>query len=221
MIGRRASKIFNRKYIGEIGIGKFSSLGATSRFAIITKKGDFKGKIVFDQKNWESNTTDWNLKCEILDIIPEEDNGTMVILYDIDQHFTPQEIADRIRLSAPLNAPHFDIYLNDRRIQPIKFTGKEYPISIQTNYGEISGELVLSDTPLPFMDFGIICCVKNVMITRSLFGYEDYRHGVRRITGKVNADFLPFTSDRNDFLINTTPHISGYFSNNSKSILLF
>jgi len=197
------SKIFDRKYIGEIGIRKFSSLGATSRFAIITKKGDFKGMVVFDQKNWESNKSDWNLKCEILEVKSEEEDGTTVILYDIEQHFTPQEIADRIRLTTPVNAPNFDIYLNNRKIQPIKFTGKKYPVYIQTDYGEISGELVLSDIPLPFMDFGIICCVKNVMITRSLFGFEDYRHGVRRITGKVNADFLPFTSDRNDFLINT------------------
>jgi len=199
----RRSPHFGRKFIGEMGIGKFSSLGITSRFEIITKKGNFKARVVFDQNIWASNEKDWTIPCIELPVEKDEPNGIQVTLYDIEQHFTPQEVADRIRTSVPLNAKNFDVHINGNKIKPIFVEGRRFPVRADTKYGLVDGELIVANKALPFTEIGIECCVKDGMITRSLFGFEDYGHGARRITGKINADFLPFTSDRNDFLINT------------------
>ena len=200
------SKKFSRKLIGEIGIGKFSSLGATTRFELKTKQGNFKAKLVFDQNEWEKTGSDWNVPCQILTPQEDESDGTKITLYDVEQHFTPQEVADRLRTSVPIDAKNFNVYINGKKVSPITIQGKSFKVENQTEFGLITGEILLSNNALPFSELGIICCVKDVMITRSLFGYEDYGHGARRITGKINADFLQFTSDRNDFLINTNEY---------------
>ncbi|MBC8486290.1 MAG: ATP-binding protein [Bacteroidetes bacterium] len=200
------SKRFGRKLIGEMGIGKFSSLGATARFEVITKKGNFKARVVFDQQKWQTDESTWTVPCTQLEPIDGENAGTQITLFDIEQHFTPQEVADRIRTTVPLDAENFDVYINGKKIEPIFIQGRRFSIDIQSKYGLITGELILANKALPFSEIGIVCCVKDVMITRSLFGFEDYGHGTRRITGKINADFLQFTSDRNDFLIKTSEY---------------
>ena len=48
---------------------------------------------------------------------------------------------------------------------------------------------------------GIAVLVKGVTVRYETFGLETSRKwGVARITGKVSADFLPITSNRDDFL---------------------
>ena len=201
---------YQRKIIGEIGIGKFSSLGASNKFELITKKGNFKSRIIFDQDEFQKSLDNWEVPFELLKPKIDEPDGTKVILYDIEQQFTPQEIADRLRTSVPLDAKNFEVYINGKKIDPVFIKGKRTSISIECQFGQISGQLIISDKALPFTEIGIVCTVKGVMINRSLFGFEDYGHGSRRITGKINADFLDFTSDRSDFLINTPQYKEFY-----------
>lgn len=201
---------YKRKVIGEIGIGKFSSLGATNKFELVTKKGNFKARIIFDQIEFQRSLDNWEIPYELLQPHRDETDGTRITLYDIEQNFTPQEIADRLRTSVPLDAKNFEVFINGKKIEPIFIKGKRVFIDLNSSFGKITGQLIISDKALPFSEIGIICTVKDVMITRSLFGFEDYGHGSRRITGKVNADFLEFTSDRSDFLINTSEYKEFY-----------
>lgn len=200
------SQKFKRKMIGEIGIGKFSSLGATNKFELSTIKNGTKIRVVFDHIEWQQNESDWEIPYSLEKVGQEFGDGTQVILHDVVHHFTPQEVADRLRTSVPLDAKNFEVFINGVKLEPINVKGKRVPVHLTCEYGEITGHLILADKSLPFNELGVMCCVKDVMITRSLFGYEDYGHGSRRITGKVNADFLEFTSDRNDFLINTNEY---------------
>lgn len=64
----------------------------------------------------------------------------------------------------------------------------------------------LTGRKIPFLegtDYGIIHLVrvKNVSVRRLSFGIES--NLLPRITGEVNADFLPLTTDRNDFIRET------------------
>ena len=206
----KLSRIYKRKLIGEIGIGKFSSLGATNKFQLITKKGNFKAKLIFDQNEWTQSGDSWEIPFTILKADNLESDGTTVILYNVEKNFTPQEVYDRLRISVPLDAKNFKVYINSKRVEPLFIDGQKSEVNISTDFGTIKGNIILSNKALPYSEIGIICCVKDVMITRSLFGYEDYGHGTRRITGKINADFLEFTADRDNFIITSDQYKAFY-----------
>lgn len=212
----KRSKIYNRKVIGEIGIGKFSSLGATHKFELITKQGNFKAKVVFDQNRWIQSGDNWEIPLDLLNYSEDEKDGTTVILYEVSQNFTTQEVADRLKKTIPLDAKNFEVFINNKKIEPIFIQGKKFEININTKYGKVEGNIIIANKSLPYNELGIRCCVKNVMITRNLFGFEDYGHGTRRITGKVNADFLDFTSDRDNFIINTNEYKEFYSAMNKE-----
>ena len=196
------SPILKRKRIGELGIGKFSSLGAATKFEIITRKGEFLGHAVFDQKEWDRSSDDWSVPL-IRGINKSEPNGTSIVLFDIEQQFTPQEIADRLRTSVPLNEKDFRVFINGVELKSIFIHGRRIKVDIKTQFGEIEGQLIIADKPQRLEIAGIECKVKNVMITKSLFGFEGFGHGINRIAGYVNADFLLFNSARDNFLANT------------------
>lgn len=205
------SPIFKRKRIGEMGIGKFSSLGMTDRFEIKTKQDDFAGIAVFDHNKWlDSEENDWTVPLTITDIPELEKNGTIITLYNVKKEFTPQEIADRIRSTVPLGVPNFDVFINEVKLEKKFIQGKRTIIDEDTDYGKITGTIILANNPMPFKKIGIECRVKGAMISRSLFGYEDYGHGVRRITGEVNADFLEFISSRDSFVIDSDQYTVFY-----------
>lgn len=52
-------------------------------------------------------------------------------------------------------------------------------------------------------DLGIDVKVKAVTIKRELFGMETWGKVVARVKGEINADFLPITSDRSNFVIDS------------------
>lgn len=68
-------------------------------------------------------------------------------------------------------------------------------------HGIIEGEIVVALNSRDVVVPGIECRVKQVFIKRELFGLDKkYHQGTPRITGSVNADFLPLISARNDFI---------------------
>lgn len=196
------SSKFKRRKIGELGIGKFSSLGVATKFEVETWKDEFKGRVVFDQSEWDKDDEDWSVP-----LIEEKNetskSGTRVILYNVEQQFSPQEVADRLRTSVPLDEKNFRVFVNDVEIKKVFIHGKRIKVHINTKYGPISGFIIIADKPQPLKNAGIECQVKNVMITKSMFGYEGFGHGINRIAGYVNADFLPFNSARDNFLVDT------------------
>ena len=58
------SPIYGRDRIGQFGIGKFASLSACERFEVLTKKGEFVGRVTFDKKEWESPGNVWSIPPE-------------------------------------------------------------------------------------------------------------------------------------------------------------
>src|SRR3989304_2229100 len=48
-----------------------------------------------------------------------------------------------------------------------------------------------------------MCLVKQVMVKREFFGMESWGADMMREMGEVNANFLPITSDRSGFIIDS------------------
>ncbi len=195
------SPIYGRDRIGQFGIGKFASLSACKRFEVITKNGDFVGRVIFDKEEWEKAKDIWRLPLEILPVDFRKTDGTTVILKGLTRRFEPRDIEAKIIEGTPLKAPHFKVRLNGHTITPRSLTGHRIPILEGTSFGPVTGEItILSETSSSTQEPGIEVKVKQVTIRRELFGMETWGKAVARVKGEVNADFLPITSDRTGFI---------------------
>ena len=195
---------FRRQRIGQFGIGKFASLSACDRFEVWTKKGNFAAKVTFDRGEWERGGQKWELPLELIEAEPGQADGTRVVLLQVTKSFDPIKIERKIIESVPIKAPHFAVYVNGSRVRPVRIPGRKIPFLEGTSYGLVHGEVIIASLPRPAIeDIGIEVKVKGVTVRRDLFGMEKWGRAAERIMGEVNADFLPVTSDRSGFVIDS------------------
>lgn len=195
------SPIYGRDRIGQFGIGKFATLSAGKRFEVITKNGDFVGRVTFDKEEWEKSKDVWELPLEILPSDFRKTDGTTVILAGLTKRFDPKDIEAKIIEGTPLKAPHFRVRLNGHTITPRSLSGHRIPFLEGTSFGPVTGEIIiLPETASSTKDLGIEIKVKQVTVRREFFGMETWGKAMARIAGEVNADFLPITSDRTGFI---------------------
>lgn len=108
----------------------------------------------------------------------------------------------------PINMPNFSIFLNGEKVTDEIIAGRKIPIEKQTPYGPVHGYIIITSPECRVRQLGIAVMVKGVLIRYETFGMDTSRKwGVTRITGKVNADFLPITSSRDDFIRDTDEFI--------------
>ena len=206
VVHSRSSR-FGRVRIGQFGIGKFASLAAASRFELISRHKDFGARVVFDKKAWEEAKDEWHLPCEILasdSRDPQEGDGTTVILSELSKSFRVEDVERKLVESVPLKAPDFAVYLNGRRLYPRSLVGRRIPILEGTRFGLVTGEIVITPkSAADFKDLGIEVKVKAVTVKKDLFGMETWGKAVARVKGEIHADFLPITSDRSSFIVDS------------------
>ena len=190
-----------RVRIGQFGIGKFASLAAASCFEVITQHRDFAARVIFDKKAWEEAKDEWHIPCEILFPDPKRRDGTTVILSGLSKSFDLEEVEKKIVEGVPLKAPDFAVFLNKHRLYPRSIVGQRIPILEGCKYGAVSGEVIITPTSMASLkDLGVEVKVKGATVKRELFGMETWGKAVARIKGEINADFLPVTSDRSNFV---------------------
>jgi hypothetical protein len=195
---------FGRVRIGQFGIGKFASLAAASRFELITRHKEFAARVVFDKKAWEEAKDEWHLPCEILIADALSNDGTAVILSELSKAFQVEDVERKLIESVPLKAPDFAVYVNGRRLYPRSLVGRRIPLLEGTKYGPVTGEIVITPkSAADFKDLGIEVKVKGSTVKRALFGMETWGKAVARVKGEINADFLPITSDRSGFIVDS------------------
>jgi hypothetical protein len=195
---------FGRVRIGQFGIGKFASLSAASRFELLTRHKDFAARVVFDKKAWEEAKDEWHLPCEILTPDSQTCDGTTVILSELSKSFLIEDVERKLVESVPLKAPDFAVYVNGRRLYPRSLVGRRIPLLEGTKYGPVSGEIVITPkSAADFKDLGIEVKVKGATVKRDLFGMETWGKAVARVKGEICADFLPVTSDRSSFIVDS------------------
>ena len=198
------SPLFRRDRIGQFGIGKFASLSACECFEIRTQKGSFAAKVAFDKLEWEKGGDQWDLPLQILPSDREKGDGTTVTLLRLTRKFEPEEVIRKIVEGTPLKASNFDVRLNGVRITPRSLSGHRIPFLQGTEFGPVHGEIIIlpSSTASP-VELGIEVKVKQVTIKREFFGLDHWGKVVSRIRGEVHADFLPVTTDRSGFLLDS------------------
>lgn len=191
---------FGRKRIGQFGIGKFAALSAADCFTVESRKGKWIYRVTFDREKWEKSDT-WELPINKEPATPFDNQGTKVILTKLKKQFPPREIKKYLHRTIPLRAKKFAVYLNGERITKKEIIGQRFLLNLKTIYGSIEGEVVIALNPKDVEEPGIACRVKQVLIKKELFGLEQkFSQFVNKITGEVNADFLPVIAGRNDFI---------------------
>ena len=194
------SRRFGRSRIGEFGIGKFAALSACKRFVIETERDGFRARLVFDKDEW-SRHADWHIDIDIISTESSMGNGTTIKLEELDIVFLPSRIRKYLAQRTPVNTPNFEVFLNGDRVSDEVVTGRHIPLRLITPYGIAEGNLTILPTNHHSTGLGIAILVKNVLVRYEQFGLDTSRKwGVGRITGRINADFLPITSNRDDFI---------------------
>ncbi|MBW1936790.1 MAG: ATP-binding protein [Deltaproteobacteria bacterium] len=192
---------FGRNRIGQFGIGKFASLAAASSFELITQKGDFAARVVFNKERWMAEGDSWKIPLNTLKPDPKRGDGTTVRLIELKKPFKPEHVMEKIAEGVPIRAKNFSVFVNGYRVIAKTYSGNRIPVLHGTKYGIIHGEIVI----LPAYraskdDMGIEVKVKGVTVRRELFDMTSWGKAPTRIRGEVNADFLPLTSDRSGFI---------------------
>ncbi|HDS11446.1 MAG TPA: hypothetical protein ENN77_00920 [Candidatus Wirthbacteria bacterium] len=197
---------YHRRRIGEFGIGKFASLSACDQFILITTKRKVTRQVVFDKKEWNRQAS-WDLPIKRISQPLSSGHGTSVTLRHLNKKFDLAEIEHRIREQVPIQMKNFTVFLNGKRIVARYIPGKKFSILHHTLYGDIYGDIILASNPRLLKDKGIACKVRGYTIKRELFDL-DPRHliAVSRLTGEIHADFLPVTSDRSNFIVDSTEY---------------
>ena len=104
----------------------------------------------------------------------------------------------------PLKAPDFAVYVNGRRLYPRSIVGRRIPLLEGTRYGPVTGEIVITPkSAADLKNLGIEVKVKGATVKKALFGMETWGKAVARVKGEINADFLPITSDRSSFIVDS------------------
>jgi len=202
---------FNRIRIGEFGIGKFASLSACGHFEVTTRKDNFAATVIFDKEEWEKTEDRWHLPMRIESPEILKSNGTRVTLSKLFKKFSLADVERRILEGVPIKAEHFNVYLNGKKIVARFIAGQRIPVFEGTEYGPISGELILVSNPgLILGGPGVEIKVKGVTIKKELFGMEVNFPQLNLLTGEIHADFLPITSDRTNFILDSPEYQSFY-----------
>lgn len=203
----RISPLYRRIRIGQFGIGKFAVLSACARFRIRTQKDGYAAEVTFDKQDWQSSEA-WEVPIERQIYDETQGNGTTVILDKLIRSFTPLEVERFIRERLPLSAPHFEVYLNDKRVEPVYIAGQRFTVMKRTSFGLIHGEIIAPNFRQKITDqkVGIEVTVNGVVIKRETFdGEMEAIFSMYKLVGRVAADFVPITSDRSRF-ITDSPH---------------
>src|SRR6266487_4618171 len=99
----------------------------------------------------------------------------------------------------------FEVSVNGEQVKPEELRGSTMlPVNIATEYGRITGEIMImpiSKVRAGISEAGISVQQKHITcLQHQFFGLDQYRiHGLSRIQGWVNADFLRRLPGGNDF----------------------
>ncbi len=191
---------YKRTRIGEFGIGKFAVLALCDRFELYTSNGGYAATVIFDKSAFEAQS-EWNVP--IIEHAAESTRimGTRVYLHDLKKPVSLFELERYLTNLFPLTDGHFAIEINGKRLTPTYIPGDRFPIHETTQYGRITGEIILASLILPKDQIGVGVRVKGVLIKRDTFEIESqHKVSMRKLTGEVNANFLPITTSRDAFI---------------------
>lgn len=190
---------FKRVRIGEFGIGKFAPLSLCNRFELYTKKEAFAATVVFDKDDFEASSR-WEVPVMVHQATKGQ-NGTKVTLVDLKLPINQIELERKLRQQLPLREKDFSVAIDGVKLTPRYIPGRRFRIREKTEFGPVSGEIIISAFLLGKEERGIGVKTKGMLVKRDWFRLDKVAEAAaRRLTGEVTADFLPLTSGRDNFL---------------------
>lgn len=214
---RRVSERLDRPLIGQIGVGKVSILKVARFWTIATERHldrtePIRLEVDVDVDRWIAGEID---TFAIRESAPRGHPGTTITLRGVQARLRDDRIL-RLIQRLPLG-PEFMVWRNGRPIPPRQWSGVamvpveetvEWVDDDATRRGPVTGEIWIRpefpnrrqqafiEEPKSEQDAinrdpaGIEIRVNGDMIVPDFFGHETYGHGVNRIWGWVEADWV-------------------------------
>ena len=190
---------YKRQMIGEFGIGKFAVLALCDRFELFTRKNGFAATVIFDKKDFQQKK-EWQVPI-IVHQNDDKKSGTRVTLHNLKRNVGLEELERKLKSQLPLTQKNFSVFLNGVQLTPKYIPGSKFRLKKPTRFGTICGEIIISSLGLPRELVGVGVKVKGITVKREFFGLQNCREiGAKRITGEIQADFLPLTAGRDNFI---------------------
>ena len=220
--GKTTESGFSQKYKRPIresyGLGSLGWLSLGRELEIQVHKGHFDRTILLTEKlidrYWD--TVDQSTWRPIRVVkAPMNHDGLRLTIRSLTKKITPGDVRGALLAKANfLNLQGygpFEVYVNGERVKPEDLRGATIaPVNLVTEYGKITGEVVI--LPISRAHAGVAGAGINVQqrhvtcLQNQLFGLDQVRmHGLGRIQGWVNADFLRRLPGGNEFE-RDTPH---------------
>ncbi|NWF89933.1 MAG: ATP-binding protein [Ignavibacteriaceae bacterium] len=199
---------YSRKMLGRKGIGRFAGFACAQKIIFESNNGEQYFKITFDREELLKQTKLENIDIPSVEKPSTENCGTKVTLDFLDSNYTipnVQQIGRDIVIDFNF-IDDFKIFVNNELCEPTLIKGEVIRIDeITTEFGHVSGTIIVSTSPSKKMKPGVIIRVKNRRVEGpSFFGIEeDYSSKVmNRMYGDINADGLEdiISSGREGFI---------------------
>jgi len=212
----KKTKKYDRKPIGNKGIGKLAGLGIAQRMKIETIKEGVKTTLEISRDFFEKESIDiTSIEFPLESTnVKNEENGTTVHLINLLEHSINTDIQElREFLAKEFGfAKDFHIYVNNQELTPSDIRGEKRIIKDTIEgIGELTGEIIIAEVTKDVKKPGIITYVRGRAIEGpTLYDINTPSHHfnvANRIIGKINADFLDPDDPQNivdGFIISTS-----------------
>lgn len=213
--GTRSPK-FRRIRAGKYGFGKLSYRNAFCILQIHNHKGAFDVCYEVNEElfsNWrtiEQVIRPIRILCK-----PMDHDGVKVTLMvprkgiEFDKEKLKMELQ-----STQIDQPNFEVYLNSKKVPPMKYAGIEIPVDLmvegvidkgyRAEDGRISGLIcILRKPPKKPKERGVLISVGGQGIIRTFFGFDRDAHWssrVVRVVGKLEVPWLHTSGGKTGFI---------------------
>src|SRR5690242_6714044 len=214
--GKLTDEGFSPKYKRPIresyGMGSLAWLTVGKDLELQVHKGRFDRTITLTEnlidKQWDATDQSTWRPLRIIQA-PLDHDGLKIRIRSLTKKPDPADVRRALLARANVLTLRgygpFDVTVNGEQVKPEELRGSTLlPVNIATEYGKITGEIMI--TPISRVRAGISeagISVQQKHITclqHQFFGLDQYRtHGLSRIQGWVNADFLRRLPGGNDF----------------------
>lgn len=191
---------FQRKPIGNKGIGKLAGLGVAKNMKIISIKDGERSILqinrdYFEREDIDLNSIEFPLETQIIE--SNSKNGTTVELSNMLDHSITIDITKlREFLVKEFGfIKNFDIYVNNQKLVPSDIPGEKREIKDTIEeLGQVSGRIIIANSTRDVKNPGIITYVRGRAVEGpTLYDINSpshYYNVANRIIGEINADFL-------------------------------
>ncbi len=214
--GKTTESGFSVKYKRPIresyGLGSLGWLSLGQELEVQVHKGRFDRTILLTEKlidrYWD--TTDQSTWRPIRVVkAPMGHDGLQLTIRSLTKRVAPGDVRSALLAKANfLNLQGygpFEVYVNGERVKPEDLRGATLaPVNLATEYGRITGEVLI--LPMSKARSGLASAGVNVQqrhvtcLQNQFFGLDQVRlHGLGRVQGWVNADFLRRLPGGNEF----------------------